>query len=725
MATSGSNETICQPKGSSVPPRFPLASTTVPCLQRDCPRSAIGRGIGLWKDSRARYGPSQALFPNRQVLPGNGVVGQDGSPSHPIDGFVTALNEDALGLTVVSAQSRASYNKEYAISKFSLAGRPLEEEQGSLRTDVTLSKVIEVLLRHSGSSVQELPRSYRSSTNALRRRFRGHQITEEKEELDHISDRTKIDPRFLAVMGASESEMEPGTVGCVSAVQESSDDDAEEPKIHTTFQVRSAYDDSDDEIGGAFARSGDLVTQREKRSRRNTIQQEWILDQNQENQNHIATSMPVQPIEDVQDDTSSDDDSSRARGNTKQSLHAELLDVLECQLCYQLLFQPLTTPCGHTFCRKCFARSLDHSSTCPLCRAEMPSFTFFQDHPYNKVIMQVIMGDTYQQSDSADCTDVQQKYWGLKELYEEREAAIEREEAESLLSTPIFVCTLGFPHMPTILHIFEPRYRLMIRRCLESGNPRFGMVMHSQNTSGATPGMSPYGTMLDIKTVQMLPDGRSMIETIGSSRFRVLERGSLDGYTVGRIEIVEDVSNDIEFELELASVGLLGRWNSAGADPTREAGHPTEASESASVAQGSSPYLSASEAREAYATFQEALGLEMSNQTGASEANIVRPKFLQRTTKELVDVCLSFINTLRSGSAPWLMTRLNDTYGPMPNHHDTTAFGYWMALVMPIDEQEKAKLLPIRSARLRLMIVVHWIEQLRQTWWFNHGCSVQ
>jgi Lon protease-like protein len=47
---------------------------------------------------------------------------------------------------------------------------------------------------------------------------------------------------------------------------------------------------------------------------------------------------------------------------------------------------------------------------------------------------------------------------------------------------------------------------------------------------------SDYGTMLEIRSVQMLPDGRSVVQTWGSSRFRILERGSLDGYMVGRIE---------------------------------------------------------------------------------------------------------------------------------------------------------------------------------------------
>ena len=45
--------------------------------------------------------------------------------------------------------------------------------------------------------------------------------------------------------------------------------------------------------------------------------------------------------------------------------------------------------------------------------------------------------------------------------------------------------------------------------------------------------------------------------------------------------------------------------------------------------------------------------------------------------------------------------------------------------VVPIDEHEKAKLLPIRSSRLRLRLVVHWIEQLEQHWWFQgDGCII-
>ncbi len=121
--------------------------------------------------------------------------------------------------------------------------------------------------------------------------------------------------------------------------------------------------------------------------------------------------------------------------------------------------------------------------------------------------------------------------------YAERQLAIGQDERDARLETPIFVCTLAFPGMPTILHVFEPRYRLMIRRCIESSSPRFGMLLPARNIgSTGIQGVMEYGTMLEIQSVQMLPDGRSMVETIGAHRFKLVEKGNLDGYTVGRVE---------------------------------------------------------------------------------------------------------------------------------------------------------------------------------------------
>lgn len=46
------------------------------------------------------------------------------------------------------------------------------------------------------------------------------------------------------------------------------------------------------------------------------------------------------------------------------------------------------------------------------------------------------------------------------ELYAERGKLIAEEERNARLDTPLFVCQLSFPGVPTNLHFFEPRYKM-------------------------------------------------------------------------------------------------------------------------------------------------------------------------------------------------------------------------------------------------------------------------
>lgn len=38
---------------------------------------------------------------------------------------------------------------------------------------------------------------------------------------------------------------------------------------------------------------------------------------------------------------------------------AERSDDFDCTVCLKLLYEPITTPCGHTFCRSCLFQSMD------------------------------------------------------------------------------------------------------------------------------------------------------------------------------------------------------------------------------------------------------------------------------------------------------------------------------------------------------------------------------
>lgn len=65
---------------------------------------------------------------------------------------------------------------------------------------------------------------------------------------------------------------------------------------------------------------------------------------------------------------------TEAVGKAIEEKFGEVEDF-ECKLCYSLLFQPITTTCGHTFCRECLERCLDHRVECPCCRTTIDQYS--------------------------------------------------------------------------------------------------------------------------------------------------------------------------------------------------------------------------------------------------------------------------------------------------------------------------------------------------------------
>jgi hypothetical protein len=59
------------------------------------------------------------------------------------------------------------------------------------------------------------------------------------------------------------------------------------------------------------------------------------------------------------------------KNNFYRTIDANFADSgdFECPLCIRLLWQPITTPCGHTFCKMCLDRVLDHNTACPMCKS--------------------------------------------------------------------------------------------------------------------------------------------------------------------------------------------------------------------------------------------------------------------------------------------------------------------------------------------------------------------
>ncbi|XP_064181343.1 LON peptidase N-terminal domain and RING finger protein 1 [Anguilla rostrata] len=235
----------------------------------------------------------------------------------------------------------------------------------------------------------------------------------------------------------------------------------------------------------------------------------------------------------------------RGRGGQRKEISLSVLTVsdFECPLCIRQFYEPVSTPCGHTFCKSCIERSLDHNLHCPLCK--QPLHEYLRNRKYIvTVLLQEVMSQLFPQQ--------------LEERTQVHEAEI-AELSNLTQDIPIFVCTVAFPGVACPLHIFEPRYRLMMRRCVETGTRKFGMCTYEPGK-----GFADYGCMLDILRLDLLPDGRSFVDTVGGSRFRVLRRSQRDGYHTADIEYLEDQ------KVEGAELDLLKRLHDNVYEQARE-----------------------------------------------------------------------------------------------------------------------------------------------------------
>ena len=117
-----------------------------------------------------------------------------------------------------------------------------------------------------------------------------------------------------------------------------------------------------------------------------------------------------------------------------------------------------------------------------------------------------------------------------------------------MTTVPLFpLNTVVFPGMATPLHIFEDRYRALIRELLtiEAVFDRvFGIIAIREGYEVGDHGMQSahrVGTLVQLTEVEEYDDGRFDIEVIGRQRLRVLESDSTSGeFLRGEVELLTD-----------------------------------------------------------------------------------------------------------------------------------------------------------------------------------------
>lgn len=129
---------------------------------------------------------------------------------------------------------------------------------------------------------------------------------------------------------------------------------------------------------------------------------------------------------------------------------------LECAICNELMHEPSSLLCGHSFCGGCLRAALAQQRACPLCRRPCHTAAAIQ---INVALASIARA-------------------AFPELVSERalSAAMVTRRTEPVSRLPLFLSTsVEFPGSMMRLHLFEPRYRELTRRALDSGG-EFGFV---------------------------------------------------------------------------------------------------------------------------------------------------------------------------------------------------------------------------------------------------------
>jgi hypothetical protein len=110
---------------------------------------------------------------------------------------------------------------------------------------------------------------------------------------------------------------------------------------------------------------------------------------------------------------------------------------------------------------------------------------------------------------------------------------------------PLFpLGTVLYPGLLLPLHIFEERYRQLVRDLLDGPKPaQFGVIAIRKGREtdvGGVSALHDIGCTATLRQVTKHEDGRYDIVTVGDKRFRLLELGESQPYLSGRVELLDE-----------------------------------------------------------------------------------------------------------------------------------------------------------------------------------------
>ncbi|KAG1373561.1 hypothetical protein G6F61_010078 [Rhizopus arrhizus] len=203
--------------------------------------------------------------------------------------------------------------------------------------------------------------------------------------------------------------------------------------------------------------------------------------------------------------------------DNKQIDPAMIVPLLNCLSCHHSISDPITTPCGHTFCRACVLRSKIENNACSFCCRPLPKYSNLVSQSPNHTLSRLV-----------------------KELQLLGSLPSHDNDFIHQTNVPLFISDqVIFPGQHTQLLIHTHFQMTMLKEsimtCGQYHSPCLASIHRSQ------PHVAKFGTLLQIMNTQR-QNGALVIDVVGMNRFRLKSYQDKESRLMADFEILDESS---------------------------------------------------------------------------------------------------------------------------------------------------------------------------------------
>lgn len=353
---------------------------------------------------------------------------------------------------------------------------------------------------------------------------------------------------------------------------------------------------------------------------------------------------------------------------------SDYLDLFDCSICLSTLTDPITTPCGHTFCKECLIRTMTDVPTrsCPYCRRQLMGIG---------KINQLVSGWI--------------DYLNHNSLYESQE------------EIPIIHITgaVGFPTQHCLIHITQDRLSLLKRMTMHLHHQKhYAICIFSNDTTD----VYQHGLMLQIHGIEHMQDLRhSVVQGSGLFRLGIDPLQFKDGCYTGEVTRLEDM-------ISTRNPTKPSQLITTQSTPARKISRPRPCSmrlsSSAPSHHSQSNYSSGVSCPGS--VYRKTWATDFLKKPTSPPPT---PTFKKQHTK-LPMVYTNFEDTFHGQFCPIVYKHISESQRLMQyewylQQGDRDAMVWWGAHILPLTFEEKMSVLSLDSVRERMIMLIHLINK--------------